>query len=54
MIDNPHLQFSTGGQIMCQSIPSVTIPLGNTGSFDQIFAEGQEFDQGGIFDVKVN
>ena len=39
---------------MCQSIPSVTIPLGNAGSFDQIFAEGQGFGQGRIFDVKVN
>ena len=33
---------------------NVTIPLGNTGSFDQIFAKGQGFDQGRIFDVKVN
>ena len=41
---------------MFQSIPNTTIPLGNPRAFDQNFylGEGQGFDKGRAFDLKIN
>ena len=43
LIDSLHLQFSTGGQIMYQSISSVTIPSGN-----KYLPKGKDLTEQGI------